>query len=119
MDELERNIEKSLKTFEQTAKSTFSGGGQEQAGGARTGNSNAIVSVIITIFFGPLGAFFCFWIFAKFGFLTSFIYSLIFVIALTFCSFLCLFLIGYLLVPLCYIYMIYRVYQAVAAAPYP
>lgn len=120
MDELERNIEKSLKTFEETAKNAFSGG-DPQGRGAREGNpnSNAIVAVIITIFFGPIGAFFCWWIFAKFGFLTSLIYALIFVIALAFCGFLCIFLIGYLLVPLCYIYMIYRVYQAVIAAPYP
>ena len=116
-DEIRRNVEKSVRDLGNSIADdvhNFS-----NAHGLNVGNNgtNALVSVIITIIFGPLGAFCCWWLFAKYGFIKSLVYFLGYVIGFFIAGLSCYILIGFILVPLLYIYMIYKVYKAVLEAP--
>lgn len=74
--------------------------------------NNGIVALLITLFFGPFGAFFSFWLLAKWGIAKSLIYTLAYLIALTISGVLCLIIIGYVLIPIIYIVMCIHVYKA-------
>lgn len=74
--------------------------------------NNGIVSLIITILFGPVGAFFSWWLLAKWDILKSIFYALGYFVAFIISGVLCLLIIGYILVPAVYIIMCIHVYKA-------
>ncbi|EEO25872.1 hypothetical protein [Helicobacter winghamensis] len=74
--------------------------------------NNGIVALLITFFFGPFGAFFSWWLLAKWGLAKSLFYSIGYFLALVISGFLCLLIIGYILIPAVYIIMCIHVYKA-------
>lgn len=116
-DDLQKDVSDAARDLGESVKKDV-----EQATGGRFQSSapqstNAIVAVFITLLFGPVGAFFCWWLFAHYGFIKSLFYAIAFAIGLTLCAISAIVLVGYLLTPLLYIYLVYHVYRAVYNAP--
>lgn len=96
---------------ENKASSIFIIKGNGSLDDAVNGN-NGIVALLITFLFGPFGAFFSWWLLAKWGIAKSLLYSIGYFIALVISGFLCLLIIGYILVPAVYIIMCIHAYKA-------
>ena len=74
--------------------------------------SSGLVGVLIAFFFNVFGAFFAWWLMAKWSFLKSFLYALAFSVAFGVSALLCYFLIGFVLLPIVEIVMLVVVYKA-------
>ena len=70
------------------------------------------VSLLISFFFGPFGAFFSYWLLAKYSFVRAFLLALMWFILLVISALSCYILIGFLLFPMVYILMLIFVYKA-------
>lgn len=74
--------------------------------------SSGVVALIIAFFFGPFGAFFCWWLIAKWSFVKSFLYAVLFFVLLGISVWLCWIFIGFILIPIVDIVMLVLVYKA-------
>ena len=74
--------------------------------------SSGLVGVLIAFFFNVFGAFFAWWLMAKWSFLKSFLYALGFTVAFVISFVLCFFVIGFVLLPIVDIVMLILVYKA-------
>ena len=74
--------------------------------------SSGFMALIISFFFGPIGALFCWWLIAKWSFIKSFLYAVLFSVLLGISVYLCIFIIGFVLLPIIDIIMLVVVYKA-------
>ena len=77
-----------------------------------SGGASGIIAVILTLLFGFIGAFFSWWLIARWNILKSFLYSFVFFLAFLVSVLLCVIFVGYILIPIVWIVMVIMVYQA-------
>lgn len=75
-------------------------------------SSGGVIALLVTFFFGPVGAFFSYWLIAKQPLLTALLKSFIWFILILISSLLLTILIGYILLPVVWIAMLVYVYKA-------
>lgn len=73
---------------------------------------NGMVALIITFFFGPFGAFFAYWFFAKYSFIKSFLLALMWFCLIVIGALLVSVVIGFVILPAVWILMLIFVYKA-------
>ncbi len=78
-------------------------------------SSNGLISVLITLFFGPLGAFFCWWLLAKKNVFKSLLWALLYTVLLIISAGLCAVIVGFVLLPVVWIVLIVHVYKSCSA----
>lgn len=76
------------------------------------GGSSGIVALAITFFFGPLGAFFSYWLIAKRPLINSLLLTVMWFILIVISALLCMVVIGFILLPIVWILMLVFVYKA-------
>ncbi|MWV62759.1 hypothetical protein DCO58_02470 [Helicobacter saguini] len=74
--------------------------------------SSGLVGLALAFFFSVVGAFFAWWMIAKYSFAKSFLYALGYTILFTISIVLCFFVIGFIMLPIVEIIMLVMVYKA-------
>ena len=74
--------------------------------------SSGLLAVIISFFFGPFGAFFCWWMMAKWGFWKTIGIATVFLVLDIVSVLLFAVFIGFILLPIVYIVMLIVAYKA-------
>lgn len=116
-DDFKRDAKQAFEDLKQSMQSDMRQASDYAQGVVKSENgTNAIVAVIVTVLFGPIGAFFCWLFFANFGFFKSLLSALLFMVLFFIAGLMCIILIGYILVPVVWIYLVFTVYRDVLNA---
>ncbi len=75
-------------------------------------SGGSLVALVITLFFGPIGAFFAYWLLAGDGIFNALIKAIGWAVLIAICTASCAIAVGFILTPLAWIWMIYSVFRA-------
>lgn len=73
---------------------------------------SGVIALLITFFFGPVGAFFSYWLIAKYSFIRSLVMFLVWFILIFISILSCYIIIGFILLPVVWVAMLVLVYKA-------
>lgn len=77
-----------------------------------TTENHGVAALLLSMFFGPVGAFFSWWLLGEKSFLYSFMFALLYFVLLAISGVLVYLAIGFILVPVIWIIMIYHCYKS-------
>lgn len=85
---------------------------QTQTTTVKVSGGSGVIALLITFFFGPLGAFFSYWLIAKYSFVRALMMFLVWLVLIVISALSCYIIIGFILLPVVWVAMLVFVYKA-------